>query len=209
MAGLHVLGDSKIASAAVMPDFIAVCVPLIFGTFRKPAVQPTRQPPRKVSFGIDWKPPSFSARAPGTRRHPRTRHERRGVLKRWFSTVKMRIAVVEAATYPTATWCRSDVKEGSAICVGGQRPADRCHAVGFDLAGRCPSSLIPMARSADPCPHGGQFFETSWSGDRGILRRKWSAWRELHAAIYISSVRHLCRCPCHRLRHRKRRGFVI
>ena len=42
-----------------MPDFIEV------GAFNlrhieKPAVQPTRQP-GKVSFGIDWKPPSFSA----------------------------------------------------------------------------------------------------------------------------------------------------
>jgi hypothetical protein len=38
------------ASAAVMPDFIAVCVPLILGTFRNPAVQPTRQPPGKGQF---------------------------------------------------------------------------------------------------------------------------------------------------------------
>ena len=47
-----------------MPDFIAVWVPLIFGTLRKPAVPPISAPPGKVSFGIDWKPPSLSARAP-------------------------------------------------------------------------------------------------------------------------------------------------
>ena len=47
-----------------MPDFIAVCVPLIFGTLRKPAASPTSAPPGKTSFGIDWKPPSLSARAP-------------------------------------------------------------------------------------------------------------------------------------------------
>mmetsp|Transcript_11174 Transcript_11174/g.33243 ORF Transcript_11174/g.33243 Transcript_11174/m.33243 type:complete len:263 (+) Transcript_11174:202-990(+) len=54
----------KALSAASMPDFIAVCVPLIFGTLRKPAAQPTRAPPGKVSLGMLWKPPSFSARAP-------------------------------------------------------------------------------------------------------------------------------------------------
>ena len=47
------------------PDFIAVCVPLILGTLRKPAAQPTSAPPGKVSLGMDWKPPSLSARAPG------------------------------------------------------------------------------------------------------------------------------------------------
>ena len=47
-----------------MPDFIAVCVPLIFGTLRKPAASPISAPPGKVSRGIDCKPPSFSARAP-------------------------------------------------------------------------------------------------------------------------------------------------
>ena len=41
------------ASAAVMPDFIAVCVPLIFGTFKNPAVHPTKQPPGNVNFGTD------------------------------------------------------------------------------------------------------------------------------------------------------------
>ena len=40
--------------AATMPDFIAVCVPLIFGTLRKPAVSPTSNPPGKVSLGMDW-----------------------------------------------------------------------------------------------------------------------------------------------------------
>ena len=58
------LSASKIASAAVIPDFIAVCVPLIFGTFRNPAVSPTSSPPGNVSFGIDWMPPSLIARAP-------------------------------------------------------------------------------------------------------------------------------------------------
>lgn len=42
------------ASAASIPDFIALCVPLIFGTFKNPAVQPIKQPPGKVSFGMAW-----------------------------------------------------------------------------------------------------------------------------------------------------------
>ena len=37
-------------------------------------------------------------------------------------------------------------------------------------------------------------------------RRKWSAWRVAPCRAYTyPSVCHLCRCPCHRLRHRKRR----
>ena len=47
-----------------MPDFIAVCVPLILGTLRKPAVSPISAPPGNTSLGIDWNPPSDSARAP-------------------------------------------------------------------------------------------------------------------------------------------------
>jgi hypothetical protein len=47
-----------------MPDFMEVCVPLIFGTLRKPAQSPISAPPGKTSFGMAWKPPSFSARAP-------------------------------------------------------------------------------------------------------------------------------------------------
>jgi len=37
-----------------MPDIMAVCVPLILGTFRNPAEQPMRAPPGKVSLGMDW-----------------------------------------------------------------------------------------------------------------------------------------------------------
>ncbi len=40
------------SSAAMMPLFIAVCVPLIFGTFRKPAEQPMRAPPGNASWGM-------------------------------------------------------------------------------------------------------------------------------------------------------------
>lgn len=43
----------KMASAANMPLFIAVWVPLIFGTFMKPGLQPIRIPPGNVSFGMD------------------------------------------------------------------------------------------------------------------------------------------------------------
>ena len=52
------------ASAATMPDFIAVWLPLIFGTLRNPALSPISAPPGKSSRGIDWNPPSLSARAP-------------------------------------------------------------------------------------------------------------------------------------------------
>lgn len=41
-------------SAASMPLFMAVCVPLILGTFIKPGLQPIRAPPGKVSLGTDW-----------------------------------------------------------------------------------------------------------------------------------------------------------
>ena len=55
---------SNAASAASMPDFIAVWLPLILGTLRKPAVSPISAPPGKTSFGSDCSPPSESARAP-------------------------------------------------------------------------------------------------------------------------------------------------
>ncbi|TNN42288.1 hypothetical protein EYF80_047550 [Liparis tanakae] len=38
-----------------MPLFIAVWVPLIFGTFMKPGLQPIRSPPGNVSLGMDWR----------------------------------------------------------------------------------------------------------------------------------------------------------
>ena len=44
---------SYAASAASIPDFIALCVPFILGTFRNPAAQPIRAPPGKTNFGID------------------------------------------------------------------------------------------------------------------------------------------------------------
>lgn len=43
----------KMASAASMPLFMAVWVPLIFGTFMKPGLQPISSPPGNVSFGMD------------------------------------------------------------------------------------------------------------------------------------------------------------
>ncbi len=52
------------ASAAAMPDSMALCEPLMRGTFMKPAAQPTSTPPGNASLGIDCQPPSVSARAP-------------------------------------------------------------------------------------------------------------------------------------------------
>ena len=49
---------------AIIPDFIAVCVPLIFGVFSVPASHPINAPPGKESFGKDCQPPSFKALAP-------------------------------------------------------------------------------------------------------------------------------------------------
>ena len=43
---------SNAASAASIADFIAVCVPLIRGTFRNPAEQPISAPPGNTSLGI-------------------------------------------------------------------------------------------------------------------------------------------------------------
>ena len=55
---------SKALSAASIPDLMALCVPLILGTFKNPAPQPIKQPPGNESFGRDWIPPSARALAP-------------------------------------------------------------------------------------------------------------------------------------------------
>ena len=55
---------SAAASAANMPDFIAVWLPLIFSGLRKPASSPISAPPGKTSFGRAGKPPLTMARAP-------------------------------------------------------------------------------------------------------------------------------------------------
>ena len=55
---------STAASAAIMPVFIAVWLPLMRGTLTKPAEHPISAPPGKVSFGTDCQPPSLIARAP-------------------------------------------------------------------------------------------------------------------------------------------------
>ncbi|KQS85454.1 hypothetical protein ASG58_18670 [Rhizobium sp. Leaf383] len=43
-----------IFSAAILPDSIALWLPLMRGTLTKPAEQPISAPPGKVSFGTDW-----------------------------------------------------------------------------------------------------------------------------------------------------------
>ena len=43
----------KIASEARIPDFIAVCDPLILETFKVPASHPIKAPPGKYNFGND------------------------------------------------------------------------------------------------------------------------------------------------------------
>src|SRR5256885_10527526 len=42
---------SNTASPHNMPDFMAVCEPLILAKFRKPASSPIKEPPGKVNFG--------------------------------------------------------------------------------------------------------------------------------------------------------------
>lgn len=37
-----------------LPDFIAVWVPFILGTFKKPDEHPIIAPPGKAGYGIDW-----------------------------------------------------------------------------------------------------------------------------------------------------------
>ena len=51
---LFLLIASNALSAASIPDFMAVCVPLIFVKTIKPASQPTKIPPGKVIFGLEW-----------------------------------------------------------------------------------------------------------------------------------------------------------
>ena len=43
---------SKALSAASMPLFMALCVPLILGMLRKPGLHPISAPPGKVSLGM-------------------------------------------------------------------------------------------------------------------------------------------------------------
>lgn len=45
---------SNTDSAASMPLFIALWVPFIFGTFINPGLHPIKQPPGKVSLGMDY-----------------------------------------------------------------------------------------------------------------------------------------------------------
>ena len=51
LCGLSSVRTSKTASAASIPLFIALWVPLILATFMKPGLQPTKHPPGNVSFG--------------------------------------------------------------------------------------------------------------------------------------------------------------
>ena len=50
-AGSSLPSAANTASAQTMPDFIAVWVPLILGTLRKPAVSPISAPPGKHQLG--------------------------------------------------------------------------------------------------------------------------------------------------------------
>jgi len=43
---------SNAHSAASIPDFIAVWVPLILGTFINPGLQPMRRPPGNANLGM-------------------------------------------------------------------------------------------------------------------------------------------------------------
>ena len=61
---------------------------LIFGTFKKPALQPIRAPPGKESFGMAWNPPSFSTRAPYCKHVP---------LRDWSVCVCVRVCVCVCA----------------------------------------------------------------------------------------------------------------
>lgn len=57
---------------SAVPDFIAVCVPLIFGTLRKPAEHPISAPPGKMGFGIDCQIKLHSLEEENTRTHLQT-----------------------------------------------------------------------------------------------------------------------------------------
>ncbi len=54
-SSVEFFNKSNILSAAIIPDFIAVWVPLIFGTFKNPGLHPIKQPPGNESFGTDYK----------------------------------------------------------------------------------------------------------------------------------------------------------
>ncbi len=71
-----------------MPESMALWLPLMRGTFMKPAAQPSSAPPGNTSLGIDCQPPSVSARAPYPIRRPPSKTGRMVgcVLKRWNSS---------------------------------------------------------------------------------------------------------------------------
>ena len=67
VTGFPVASSAKAAvtlSAATIPDFIAVCVPLILAKFSVPASQPINNAPGMDIFGSEFKPPFVIARAP-------------------------------------------------------------------------------------------------------------------------------------------------
>lgn len=50
----NILKNHPVKGSEPLPDFIAVWVPFILGTFMKPAEHPISAPPGKTGYGIDW-----------------------------------------------------------------------------------------------------------------------------------------------------------
>ena len=65
--------DITLAMHPVVMIFMAVWLPLIRGTFTKPAEHPIRAPPGKARVGTACSPPSVMARAPYAMRVPPSR----------------------------------------------------------------------------------------------------------------------------------------
>jgi hypothetical protein len=111
---------------------MAMCVPLILGTFRKPAVSPTSKPPGKVSLGkrleaTFGQSPGTVGNTPATFEEAANRRMRLVALE-FFIGRQPRILVIEADHEADSDQVVFQViKEGTAVGIVLQRPADGMH----------------------------------------------------------------------------------
>ncbi len=196
-----------------MPDFIEVCVPLIFGTFRNPAASPISSPPGKVSFGNRLQTALVQrTRAIGNAAatlemlaHVRMGLEALHLIERRQPGV----AVVQADHEAERDQVLAEmIKERTAIDVGAQRPAQAV----LDQArlviggGNFPQLLDPdrvglrILALAQVEPRHQLLGQRAAAalGEQRVFRPQFHA-----ALVGIRSPRRLCRCPCRRWRCRR------
>src|SRR6185437_9047295 len=137
-------------SAASMPDRIAWWVPLIFGTFIRPAASPMRIAPGISVFGSDCRPPSISARAPPeTICPPSSSGSMRVVLQllERLPRPEQRVGIIKPRDEADRDAILVElIDEAAAVGLVVQRPAERVH----DVAGlHAPRRQLPEFLEAD------------------------------------------------------------